>query len=88
LGGAILKQGKYTEAEQLLMATIQLCKEVLGIHSNIMDELLGNQVNLLIDKGENQPALEWSIYRAERADTIFGEDHLVAMNVRRKLQAV
>ena len=52
--GAILKQGKYIEAEQLLITTIQLDKEVLRIQSNIVDELLGNQVDLLIDPGQGR----------------------------------
>jgi hypothetical protein len=85
LARAILVQGRYAEAEELLMITLQLCKNVPQVDFSTVDDAMSTLVDALLQKGQTEPALEWSIYRAECANACLGEDDPTAIDTRREL---
>jgi tetratricopeptide (TPR) repeat protein len=79
LATAMLDQGRYAEAEELLMITLQLCRNVPQVDFYIVDTAIGNLACALFRNGQTEPALQWAIYRAERADECLGEDDRTAI---------
>jgi tetratricopeptide (TPR) repeat protein len=82
---ALLDQGKYAEAEKLLLITLQLFRNVPKVEFYIVDAMMDRLVLALLLNGQAEQALEWSIYSAERANAHLGEDNPTAMNTRRQL---
>jgi tetratricopeptide (TPR) repeat protein len=82
---AIIHQGRYAEAEQLLMMTLQLCRNVPKLYFYIVDDIMSKLATATLLNGQAEQALEWSIYRAERVNARLGEDHPTAINTRRKV---
>jgi tetratricopeptide (TPR) repeat protein len=85
LAAAIIDQGRFAEAEELLMITLQLCRNVPKVDFGIVDDVMGNLSAALFRKGQTEPALQWSICRAERADECIGEDEPRAIAARTQL---
>jgi tetratricopeptide (TPR) repeat protein len=85
LAAAIIDQGRFAEAEKLLMITLQLCRNVPQVDFGIVDNVMDNLVIALFRKGQTEPALQWSIYRAERADECIGENDPRAIGTRKDL---
>jgi tetratricopeptide (TPR) repeat protein len=85
LATAIMGQGRFAEAEKLFMITLQLCRNVPQVSFDIVDTTIGNLAEVLFRKGQTEPALQWTICRAERADKCLGEDDPRAIGTRRHL---